>query len=106
MQVRLVLWGTGERRCRGEVVGVYFLEVISILSMEVACDLSFTFHTQVASSSLAATMQSGMNVRVMDCGICGAELRDAESNIGGGVPEKTVQLSCKHSFHDLCIRGW
>jgi RING finger protein 121/175 len=20
--------------------------------------------------------------------------------------EKSVQLSCKHCFHDLCIRGW
>lgn len=23
-----------------------------------------------------------------------------------GSEEKTVQLSCKHCFHDLCVRGW
>jgi len=40
------------------------------------------------------------------CALCGGELLDYE-HVGGEAPiEKTVQLNCKHLFHEFCIRGW
>jgi hypothetical protein len=46
-------------------------------------------------------------VSVRDCGICGGELKDAMA-VGSQVPkeEVSVQLSCKHLFHQECVRGW
>ncbi|GLC38944.1 hypothetical protein PLESTB_000464200 [Pleodorina starrii] len=75
---------------------------------------------QVASDSLSARLGiEGRQLvsRVNNCGICGNELCDElvpASGSGEGQPahgaqppaERTVQLSCKHCFHDLCVRGW
>eukprot|EP00201_Polytomella_parva_P015817 CAMPEP_0175062746 /NCGR_PEP_ID=MMETSP0052_2-20121109/14345_1 /TAXON_ID=51329 ORGANISM="Polytomella parva, Strain SAG 63-3" /NCGR_SAMPLE_ID=MMETSP0052_2 /ASSEMBLY_ACC=CAM_ASM_000194 /LENGTH=161 /DNA_ID=CAMNT_0016328813 /DNA_START=506 /DNA_END=991 /DNA_ORIENTATION=- len=46
--------------------------------------------------------------RVNNCGICGGELVDELSPGAAALNanEKTIQLSCKHCFHELCIRGW
>ena len=64
-----------------------------------------------------------MAVSTRACGICSGELRDfgtvvsasEEAQQGGQGragpgrawgAESTVQLECKHCFHDQCIRGW
>ncbi|KXZ56725.1 hypothetical protein GPECTOR_1g653 [Gonium pectorale] len=71
---------------------------------------------QVASDSLSSRL--GMEgrqlvTRINNCGICGNELRDELVPVSGtgegeeqAPAERTVQLSCKHCFHDLCVRGW
>ena len=70
-------------------------------------------------------MRKRMAVSTRACGICSGELRDfgtvvsaseeagARQNglgpAGQAKPwgaESTVQLECKHCFHDQCIRGW
>lgn len=74
---------------------------------------------QVATDSLSARLGiEGRQLvsRVNNCGICGNELCDElvpASGSGEAAPpsalaasERTVQLSCKHCFHDLCVRGW
>ncbi|GAX79202.1 hypothetical protein CEUSTIGMA_g6642.t1 [Chlamydomonas eustigma] len=62
---------------------------------------------EVASMCMVSSLSRRMNLRVNDCGVCGAELGDY-SHLGDKdtVTETSVQLSCKHCFHDLCIRGW
>ncbi|PNW85410.1 hypothetical protein CHLRE_03g185100v5 [Chlamydomonas reinhardtii] len=72
---------------------------------------------QVATDTLSARL--GMEgrqlvTRVNNCGICGNELCDevvpargtGEQPVEQLPGERTVQLSCKHCFHDLCVRGW
>ncbi|GBF93490.1 hypothetical protein Rsub_06623 [Raphidocelis subcapitata] len=61
---------------------------------------------------MADAMAAGLNGRITStahsCGVCGGELRDY-SHLGEAAPEgvePVKQLSCKHSFHELCIRGW
>ncbi|GIL42988.1 hypothetical protein Vafri_801 [Volvox africanus] len=74
---------------------------------------------QVATDSLSARLGiEGRQLvsRINNCGICGNELCDElvpapsggeeASRNGQSASERTVQLSCKHCFHDLCIRGW
>ncbi|KAG2499840.1 hypothetical protein HYH03_002131 [Edaphochlamys debaryana] len=77
---------------------------------------------QVATDTLSARLgHEGRQLvtRVNNCGICGNELCDELVPAAGAPPddtaraehplaasERTVQLSCKHCFHDLCIRGW
>lgn len=70
---------------------------------------------EVASDRIASMMGSGrkLAVSVRDCAICGGELQDGlglqpQEAPAEGAPakEKTVQLSCKHCFHEECIRGW
>lgn len=74
-------------------------------------------HSQVATDTLSARL--GMEgrqlvTRVNNCGICGNELCDevvpargtGEQPVEQLPGERTVQLSCKHCFHDLCVRGW
>ncbi|MES1902095.1 MAG: hypothetical protein MHPSP_000513 [Paramarteilia canceri] len=38
------------------------------------------------------------------CGICNQYLLDASASFQ--TFEKTIELSCGHTFHDFCIRGW
>lgn len=46
------------------------------------------------------------------CGICGHALHDSPLAALPGhqepvrASERTVQLQCKHNFHEFCIRGW
>ncbi|GAX79188.1 hypothetical protein CEUSTIGMA_g6628.t1 [Chlamydomonas eustigma] len=62
---------------------------------------------EVASSWMASTLRKNMNARINDCGVCGVEMQDARHlGIENEGVEAAVQLSCKHTFHDLCIRGW
>ena len=65
-------------------------------------------------------MRKRMAVSTRACGICSGELRDfgavvsaseeAQAGQNGQAKlwgaESTVQLECKHCFHDQCIRGW
>ena len=70
-------------------------------------------------------MRKRMAVSTRACGICSGELLDfgtvvsASEEAGAGQnglgpagqakpwgAESTVQLECKHCFHDQCIRGW
>lgn len=67
-------------------------------------------------------MRKRMAVSTRACGICSGELKDfgavasaseeaagASSAARSAAPwggESTVQLECKHCFHDQCIRGW
>lgn len=65
---------------------------------------------EVATDRMALVMGSGQRIRstVNNCGICGNEMKDY-SHLGeeaDGSTERVVQLSCRHCFHDLCIRGW
>ena len=40
------------------------------------------------------------------CGLCQKDLNDF-SHMGGEAPaEATIQLACKHTFHEMCIKGW
>ena len=40
------------------------------------------------------------------CALCSKDLQD-NSHLGGEKPlEPTIQLPCKHLFHELCIKGW
>lgn len=68
---------------------------------------------EIASDRIANQLGTArrMAVSVRDCGICGGELPDAHGPAGssgtsGGAQQRSVQLSCKHLFHDECIRGW
>jgi RING finger protein 121/175 len=64
---------------------------------------------EVASDQMASSMAYGRSLTntVTNCGICRNEMKDL-SHMGQDVKgaEKVVQLSCKHCFHDLCVRGW
>lgn len=62
---------------------------------------------EVASNRMASSVSRNMNARINDCGICGNPFNDF-SHLGeeSAIEEKTVQLECKHCFHDLCVRGW
>ena len=70
-------------------------------------------------------MRKRMAVSTRACGICSGELRDfgtvvsaseearaGQNGLGAAGQakpwgaESTVQLECKHCFHDQCIRGW
>lgn len=56
----------------------------------------------------AATMAFGRKLSVNPhvCGLCDRPLKD-DSHLGGEKPaEPTIQLPCKHLFHELCIKGW
>ncbi|GAB6032655.1 hypothetical protein CHUAL_011533 [Chamberlinius hualienensis] len=47
----------------------------------------------------------GMPIRNLDpnkCAVCGNSLETGES----GNVEATCKLSCSHTFHEFCIRGW
>jgi len=63
---------------------------------------------EVASDRIAAGLTGGrLGSTVSACGVCGGELHDgvrAGAAPAGG--DRTLQLSCKHCFHELCIRGW
>ncbi|CAL5224408.1 g7090 [Coccomyxa viridis] len=82
---------------------------------------------EVAADRMAATigMRKRMAVSTRACGICSGELRDFGSVVSASEEvragqnglgsagqaklwgaESTVQLECKHCFHDQCIRGW
>lgn len=65
---------------------------------------------EVASDRIAASLGSGSKLTstVNRCGICGGELHDSIRNSAASVApgDSTMQLSCKHCFHELCIRGW
>lgn len=66
---------------------------------------------QVASDGLAVQLgNEGRQLvsRVNNCGVCGSELCDdlVPAADAPARQEPTVQLSCKHCFHELCIRGW
>ena len=43
-----------------------------------------------------------------NCGVCGGELpaTDFSRLDGPQLVGTTIQLACKHLFHDQCIRGW
>jgi RING finger protein 121 len=63
---------------------------------------------EVASDRIAAGLTGGrLGSTVSACGVCGGELHDGvragAAPVGG---DRTLQLSCKHCFHELCIRGW
>lgn len=64
---------------------------------------------EVAGNRMVATMgtRRKLSVSVNSCGICGGVLKDNQ-HLGEELAknEKTVQLTCKHLFHDQCIRGW
>ncbi|KAK9833314.1 hypothetical protein WJX81_005662 [Elliptochloris bilobata] len=73
---------------------------------------------EVAADRLALSIGSRrqLAVSVRECSLCGGELTDF-SSVGSGAGngsaarealggDATVQLSCKHCFHDQCIRGW
>ncbi|KAG1654225.1 hypothetical protein FOA52_004501 [Chlamydomonas sp. UWO 241] len=61
---------------------------------------------EVAADRMAATLSRNLGARINDCGVCGNELRDFSHLGEAPADEVTVQLDCKHCFHDLCIRGW
>jgi Ring finger domain len=59
-------------------------------------------------SMQAATMSFGRKLAVnpRECALCTKTLDDM-SHVGGEQPaEATIQLPCKHLFHELCIKGW
>uniref|UniRef100_A0A7S3QMI0 RING-type domain-containing protein n=1 Tax=Dunaliella tertiolecta TaxID=3047 RepID=A0A7S3QMI0_DUNTE len=65
---------------------------------------------EVASDRMASSMgNQGRRLvsTVNNCGICNNELKDF-SHLGDQQDgnERVVQLSCKHCFHDQCVRGW
>ncbi|KAA6413607.1 MAG: RING finger domain-containing protein, partial [Trebouxia sp. A1-2] len=64
---------------------------------------------EVAGDRMVATMgtRRKLSVSVNSCGICSGVLKDNQ-HLGEELAnnEKTVQLTCKHLFHDQCIRGW
>uniref|UniRef100_T1IV29 RING-type domain-containing protein n=1 Tax=Strigamia maritima TaxID=126957 RepID=T1IV29_STRMM len=50
---------------------------------------------------------SGMPVRRLEpyvCAVCGNEI--LVKNNDAAVVEKTYKLTCNHTFHEFCIRGW
>jgi hypothetical protein len=56
----------------------------------------------------AASMAYGRRLAVNPhvCALCTKGLND-DSHLGGEKPpEPTIQLPCKHLFHDFCIKGW
>lgn len=67
---------------------------------------------EVASDRIASRLGGvrRMAVSVRDCAICGNELTDgplSSGSNGANTPrEPSVQLSCKHLFHNDCMRGW
>jgi RING finger protein 121 len=63
---------------------------------------------EVASDWMASIVSRNLSARINDCGVCGGPLGDY-SHLGNDEQkpdEATVQLSCKHCFHELCIKGW
>lgn len=63
---------------------------------------------EVASDRMASQMAFGRRLAVnpRTCGLCQKDLEDF-SHVGGEAPaEPTIQLGCKHVFHELCIKGW
>lgn len=45
------------------------------------------------------------------CAVCGDQIRHPGGNVdeeyeGSDAEEKTYTLSCNHTFHNSCIRGW
>mmetsp|Transcript_24163 Transcript_24163/g.71701 ORF Transcript_24163/g.71701 Transcript_24163/m.71701 type:complete len:353 (-) Transcript_24163:347-1405(-) len=61
---------------------------------------------EVAADRIAASLSRNLGARINDCGVCGNELLDYSHLGEQSHDERTVQLDCKHCFHDLCIRGW
>ncbi|KAK9815596.1 hypothetical protein WJX72_006534 [[Myrmecia] bisecta] len=64
---------------------------------------------EVASDRMASSLGTGrrMAVSVRSCGICGTDLEDFHQ-VGQPSSSRSgsVQLACKHLFHEQCIRGW
>ncbi len=58
---------------------------------------------EVVTDRMATVLGTGrrMAVSVRDCGICGCELGDARE---GGRGDASIQLNCKHLFHQECIQ--
>eukprot|EP00210_Caulerpa_lentillifera_P009503 g9063.t1 len=66
---------------------------------------------EVASDWMQNGVMGGrrrLSVDINKCGICHKDLCDQPDGQPpkNGKFEKTVQLSCKHLFHEFCIRGW
>ncbi|GMH43666.1 hypothetical protein BSKO_11588 [Bryopsis sp. KO-2023] len=62
---------------------------------------------EVASDWMQSRIMGGgrrLSVQINKCGICNKELSDKFEGEAG--VEKSVQLDCKHLFHETCIRGW
>lgn len=63
---------------------------------------------EVCSDRIGLMLGTGSRLTstVTHCGICSNELKDTSHLGEASTAERCVQLSCKHCFHDLCIRGW
>ncbi|KAI8467837.1 MAG: hypothetical protein J3K34DRAFT_460175 [Monoraphidium minutum] len=62
---------------------------------------------EVMADQMAAGLNGRLSSTAHACGICAGELKDY-SHLGESAEgaEPVRQLSCKHSFHELCVRGW